>query len=195
MEGVVFVIALVISVFAAIWIYVGWWAVFLIIGLIIFGIFYLLKRDKNEQEEKDSSSIYFQKLKKIAELYSLVPLETLPSGSGLILSEQYIGILLWDSKLETGLGTFIGSYGSYRRDLAEMLLHEHIKEIFGDKGVEIYDSLGLQCKLAKGDIEKPIVCLPQYCESMIERDRYGKILKKWYTEKYSRELNLYYFEI
>ena len=80
------------------------------------GIPYLIyksykKRQKNKEEMQFKDTIvspYVQMAKKVIGFYNLFPPEL---DLFLLLREEYIGILIWDSDLDTGLGTTIQEIG------------------------------------------------------------------------------------
>lgn len=73
------------------------------------------KRQKKKEEEalkETLSSPYAQLAKKVVELYNLFPANL---SLSLLLREEYIGILIWDSDLDTGLGTTIQGYHEWHK--------------------------------------------------------------------------------
>lgn len=155
------------------------------------------KRQKKKEEEalkETLSSPYVQLAKKVVELYNLFPANL---SLSLLLREEYIGILIWDSDLDTGLGTTIQGYHEWhknRSDIGDKILIDCLNGLVGSRGVELFKSLGFNVTLDRNDIERPVLFIPMHCASMIERDKYGNAIQQWYKDTYGKDIRIMYVE-
>lgn len=153
------------------------------------------QKEKEEMQFKDAIvSLYVQMAKKVIDFYNLFPPEL---NLFLLLREEYIGILIWDSDLDTGLGTTIQGYHEWQKnrpDIGDTILIDRLKSLVGNQGTELYKSLGFSVALDRNDIERPIFFIPMRCESIIERDQYGKAIERWYKDTYGKEIHIMYTE-
>lgn len=169
----------------------------IIIILIVLVILYAKQKKKKEEEklaEEILSSPYVQLVKDITKLYNLFPTEL---DLTLLLREGYVGILIWDSDLDTGLGSTIQGYHEWqknRSDIGDTILVDRLKSLVGSHGVELYKSLGFNVTLDKNDIERPVLFIPMRCASIIEREKYGKAIQRWYNDTYGKDINIMYVE-
>lgn len=190
MEGYIFAIALVISAIAMIWMYVGPWAVVLLIVVTIFGIYKLLHFGDNEEE----CSEYVEKALEFIRFSQQIssPIFTLfatPQCIGTVLSDEDLGLCI-QSYLST---TPNAEYERVKRDI----LFEKIAErTGGNDGLQRYRELGLSIDLWKHNEDHPAIIrylYPPYSKARGKHeqlDTYVKALKRRYNKQYQSELKI-----
>lgn len=192
MEGIVFILALVISALAMIWLYIGPWAVVLLIAVVIFGGHMLFKSVEKSENEKYDSSEYVETALKFLEFYALLPPEM--RHQYIILTPMYIGVRLSDDHLGIRIKIYLGPMSSLDpefKEAARKSVHSDIERLFGGaKGLNLYKQLGLDVKLHNNDEDLPVVFMYHPTLNTQNLNKYAKAIERRYKEKYGESVNV-----
>lgn len=191
MEVIAFVVLAIICVLAAIWIYIGPWAMWLVIAAVIFGIYKLCKSGEKAENEKYDSSEYVEKALRFIEFYELCSV-----NCGLFITPNYMGVHLSDENLGISIMLYLSPEDKDIKAFQKERVYKEIKNLFGgDKGLALYKELGLDVKLHKNDEDFPTIIMWHRVpgnrdRELQELEKYAKAIKRRYMNKYKKELEL-----
>ena len=193
MDGILIVIVFIVAIIGSLWFVVGPWAVFLLLAVVVFAGYMLLKPNY----QKDANCEYVERAFQFIEFY-----EKLPHKSFLLITPEMIGVRL-PSEIAGGYpGIVIKTYQelNLRRveggtSVPEAVFEKDIaKYIGGEANVRRFRKLSLEVKLHDNDDDQPVIYMPLFCGSGEKREHYVKVIKWKYKKEYGKELKIYHLE-
>lgn len=191
MEVIAFVVLIIICGLAAMWIYIGPWAMWLVIVAVIFGIYKLCKSGKKSETEKYDSSEYVVNALQFVEFY-----ERLPQKSLFVVTPELIGVVIPDTNFGVAVKTYLSLSKSDTQQAdsyLEWFLKEEKKQLGGEVGVEQFKKLGLQVKLHNDDEDWPVIYVNAFCYSDADREHYVKAIEAQYQKLYNKSFKIHHF--
>lgn len=187
---VAFVVIFIICGLAAIWIYIGPWAMWLVIAAVIFGIYKLYKSGEKAENKKYDSSEYVEKALRFIEFYELGP-----DDRELFVTPDYIGVyLMGDDSLGFAIMRYDNASPPTYKEAVKLNIYEKIEERFGgSKGMELYRELSLDIKVHDENEDFPTIYMWHRVpgnrdRELLELEKYAKAIQRRYMDKYKKEL-------
>ena len=180
METIAFVVLLILGILTLLWIYVGPWAVFLLIALVVFLAYKFLKPNY----QKDADSDYVRKAFQFIEFYNALPRKGI-----IFITPQKIGVEIPDECLGSAISTYWNVGGVEQQWLEDKLL----KYIGGETNLARFRKLGLQAELHDDSMDHPVLSMYSLCcYSDRDREKYIKAIEWKYKNKYGKDLKIYH---
>lgn len=197
MSGFLIALAIAVTIVAAIWMYIGPWAVFLLIFGIIFLIYRFEKRSKLQKDRNVDALVdtqYVQSAMQFIEFY-----EQLPRKMMLIITPEYIGVRVPSDEKNDYFGTAVFTYlNSIQRDPLHEAAYKEVffkyaeKALGGNRGITLFQQLYLQVRLHDNDDDCPMVYKDLYEFDFSKRENYVKAIERQYKSTYHKDVKIYH---